>query len=182
MIFWYHLPDLSEKGKEPVALNTQFKHWLEALPVNIHSALLAGNDWSVDPISGMPSYLLRCEPWRIEKRGGCFLRKTIETNFCGYFWKLTKNQQLKQSILAKSQPIDWIGASGQNRTGTVLPPRDFKSLASTNFATEATSDVLVELRILHYAVPKLPVFFYFYWLATFFAHDRLIGPTPWISN
>jgi hypothetical protein len=30
-----------------------------------------------------------------------------------------------------------IGASGRSRTGTVLPPRDFKSLASTNFATEA---------------------------------------------
>ena len=30
-----------------------------------------------------------------------------------------------------------IGARGRNRTGTVLPPRDFKSLASTNFATRA---------------------------------------------
>ena len=30
-----------------------------------------------------------------------------------------------------------IGAQGRNRTGTVLPPRDFKSLASTNFATWA---------------------------------------------
>ena len=29
------------------------------------------------------------------------------------------------------------GARGRNRTGTVLPPRDFKSLASTNFATRA---------------------------------------------
>ncbi len=29
------------------------------------------------------------------------------------------------------------GAQGRNRTGTVLPPRDFKSLASTNFATWA---------------------------------------------
>ncbi len=30
-----------------------------------------------------------------------------------------------------------IGARGRNRTGTVFPPRDFKSLASTNFATRA---------------------------------------------
>ena len=30
------------------------------------------------------------------------------------------------------------GAQGRNRTGTVLPPRDFKSLASTNFATWAS--------------------------------------------
>ena len=29
------------------------------------------------------------------------------------------------------------GAQGRNRTGTVLPPRDFKSLASTYFATWA---------------------------------------------
>ena len=31
----------------------------------------------------------------------------------------------------------YFGARGRNRTGTVLPPRDFKSLASTNFATRA---------------------------------------------
>ena len=30
-----------------------------------------------------------------------------------------------------------FGARGRNRTGTVFPPRDFKSLASTNFATRA---------------------------------------------
>ena len=29
------------------------------------------------------------------------------------------------------------GARGRTWTGTVLPPRDFKSLASTNFATRA---------------------------------------------
>jgi hypothetical protein len=29
------------------------------------------------------------------------------------------------------------GARSRNRTGTVLPPRDFKSLASTNFAIRA---------------------------------------------
>ncbi len=29
------------------------------------------------------------------------------------------------------------GARGRSRTGTVLPPRDFKSLASTSFATRA---------------------------------------------
>ena len=29
------------------------------------------------------------------------------------------------------------GARGRNRTGTVFLPRDFKSLASTNFATRA---------------------------------------------
>ena len=31
------------------------------------------------------------------------------------------------------------GARGRTRTGTELPPRDFKSLASTNFATRANS-------------------------------------------
>ena len=29
------------------------------------------------------------------------------------------------------------GARSRNRTGTVFPPRDFKSLASTNFAIRA---------------------------------------------
>ena len=35
------------------------------------------------------------------------------------------------------QLIDIYGASGRSRTGTAVKPRDFKSLASTNFATEA---------------------------------------------
>ena len=30
-----------------------------------------------------------------------------------------------------------FGARSRNRTGTVFPPRDFKSLASTNFAIRA---------------------------------------------
>ena len=35
-------------------------------------------------------------------------------------------------------PLEGVnGARGRTRTGTVLPPRDFKSLASTNFATRA---------------------------------------------
>ena len=33
--------------------------------------------------------------------------------------------------------IDLVGARSRNRTGTVFPPRDFKSLASTNVATRA---------------------------------------------
>jgi hypothetical protein len=33
--------------------------------------------------------------------------------------------------------IDLYGARDRDRTGTVSPPRDFKSLASTNFATRA---------------------------------------------
>src|ERR1700734_1928999 len=35
------------------------------------------------------------------------------------------------------QPIEFIGAGGRNRTGTGLPPTDFKSVASTNSATPA---------------------------------------------
>ena len=34
------------------------------------------------------------------------------------------------------------GARGRNRTGTVFLPRDFKSLASTNFATRAYRNVM----------------------------------------
>ena len=37
------------------------------------------------------------------------------------------------------------GARGRNRTGTVFLPRDFKSLASTNFATRAKMDGLTYL-------------------------------------
>ena len=33
----------------------------------------------------------------------------------------------------------FFGAAGRNRTGTVFPPRDFKSLTSTNFVTAAYS-------------------------------------------
>ena len=43
-----------------------------------------------------------------------------------------------------SLPSKNNGAQGRNRTGTVLPPRDFKSLASTNFATWAD-----DISILH---------------------------------
>ena len=38
-----------------------------------------------------------------------------------------------------SMAIGCHGAQGRTRTGTVLPPRDFKSLASTNFATWANA-------------------------------------------
>ena len=36
-----------------------------------------------------------------------------------------------------SQAIDLYGAPGRGRTGTTVRSRDFKSLASTNFATGA---------------------------------------------
>ena len=36
-----------------------------------------------------------------------------------------------------------LGARGRNRTGMVLLPRDFKSLASTNFATRAWARMMV---------------------------------------
>ena len=39
------------------------------------------------------------------------------------------------------------GARGRNRTGMVLPPRDFKSLASTNFATRAMNAAVKEGRV-----------------------------------
>lgn len=38
-----------------------------------------------------------------------------------------------------ARPIN--GARDRNRTGTGLPPRDFKSLASTNFATRAVESL-----------------------------------------
>jgi hypothetical protein len=36
-----------------------------------------------------------------------------------------------------SNPLQVTGAGGRNRTGTVSPPADFESAASTNFATPA---------------------------------------------
>src|SRR5665213_2579311 len=38
------------------------------------------------------------------------------------------------------------GAGGRNRTGMVLPPADFESAASTDFATPAVDGALVERR------------------------------------
>lgn len=35
-------------------------------------------------------------------------------------------------------PLSLLGTEGRSRTGTVLPPSDFESDASTNFATPAT--------------------------------------------
>ena len=49
------------------------------------------------------------------------------------------------------------GAQGRNRTGTVLLPRDFKSLASTNFATWASSRLFIyslELQLLSTTTPS----------------------------
>ena len=43
-----------------------------------------------------------------------------------------------ENLLTNQQVID--GAQGRNRTGTPVKARDFKSLASTNFATWAYSE------------------------------------------
>ena len=43
--------------------------------------------------------------------------------------------------------VDKGGARGRTRTGTVLLPRDFKSLASTYFATRAHEKLKVEARV-----------------------------------
>ena len=41
-----------------------------------------------------------------------------------------------------SNPLQVTGAGGRNRTGTVSPPADFESAASTNFATPAGEEKL----------------------------------------
>ncbi len=43
----------------------------------------------------------------------------------------------------KKKALEFDGARGRNRTGTVLLPRDFKSLASTYFATRAAQSALL---------------------------------------
>lgn len=42
-----------------------------------------------------------------------------------------------QKLASRTQAIDFIGARSRNRTGTAQRPTDFKSVASTNFATRA---------------------------------------------
>ena len=51
--------------------------------------------------------------------------------------KLIPHSIFLKNFLSNNAPID-ICAQGRSRTGTGLLPRDFKSLASTNFATRAT--------------------------------------------
>ncbi len=46
---------------------------------------------------------------------------------------MTKSVRMRQKV----QVIEFDGARSRSRTGTVFPPRDFKSLASTNFAIRA---------------------------------------------
>ena len=54
-----------------------------------------------------------------------------------------------------------FGASGRSRTGTALQPRDFKSLASTNFATEASITLVSRVLYSNYKnKPDLPDNFY----------------------
>ncbi len=51
--------------------------------------------------------------------------------------KTTRINNLR-NIASFAQLVDIYGARGRTRTGTGLLPRDFKSLASTNFATRAS--------------------------------------------
>ena len=51
-------------------------------------------------------------------------------------WRYNPN---KKSEISLVKSLIYNGARGRTRTGTELPPRDFKSLASTNFATRANS-------------------------------------------
>ena len=60
----------------------------------------------------------------------------------GYFTEKKEGDVLnyghkKRATTQWLEPFLIDGASGRNRTGTDLTPRDFKSRASTNFATEA---------------------------------------------
>ncbi len=54
----------------------------------------------------------------------------------GFHWKM-KLIQGRVIIAILKWGLVKFGAQGRNRTGMVLPPRDFKSLASTCFATWA---------------------------------------------
>ena len=56
----------------------------------------------------------------------------------GYLWQSLAEVR----SLSPLQACDLSGARGRNRTGTVFLPRDFKSLASTNFATRAYRNVM----------------------------------------
>ena len=58
----------------------------------------------------------------------------------GYLWQSLAEVR----SLSPLQACDLSGARGRNRTGTVFLPRDFKSLASTNFATRALFDLEAE--------------------------------------
>ncbi len=63
---------------------------------------------------------------------GLFLR--YKTSNFSDFIVLNQNGTLIYLVFLIFSP----GAEGRNRTGTVLPPADFESAASTNFATSAT--------------------------------------------
>lgn len=52
------------------------------------------------------------------------------------------------------------GARGRTRTGTVLPPRDFKSLASTNFATRACVLSIFHIEIFDWFIAQLTFLMY----------------------
>ena len=58
----------------------------------------------------------------------------------GYLWQSLAEVR----SLSPLQACDLSGARGRNRTGTVFLPRDFKSLASTNFATRTLFDFEAE--------------------------------------
>ena len=51
-------------------------------------------------------------------------------------WRYNPNTKGEISLV---KSLIYNGARGRTRTGTEFPPRDFKSLASTNFATRAKS-------------------------------------------
>ena len=65
------------------------------------------------------------------------LTKTLTSNILqGILWSCLRGK--------RSYIIDLFGARGRTRTGKEITPRDFKSLASTNFATRAYSKKKIE--------------------------------------
>ena len=78
-------------------------------------------------LSGKSSALLRQRDHTVKTQG---LRYFLTGHKCSAGKRFGSGTKLSRLLV-------YYGARGRNRTGTVLPPRDFKSLASTSFATRA---------------------------------------------
>lgn len=104
--------------------------------------------WGNDALSRTPPPTLICMP---HIPSGALLCRCSVGLFWGRFWAASCRWVRKRQ--EKSRPkaayrlterfsflltaFEIAGARGRNRTGTVLPPADFESAASTDFATRA---------------------------------------------
>ena len=100
-------------------------------------SVLCSTSWATGPCLGC---MLGVGPNDLVSQTSIQNRRIPYTISGGQWWIRTTESRRKQIYSlpqSTALPTTQFGARDRSRTGTALRPRDFKSLASTNFATRA---------------------------------------------